>query len=126
MRLWRVVLLLNLAVAVGVLVGWLAWGQQIPRLERRLLESQRRVVVVGGEQTWIVKGVVRAVIPEIQVVVLTHDEIPGFMPAGMTMGFKVQDPTTLERARVGDVVRFTLKGIPPDVQISALVSEGQS
>lgn len=126
MRLWRVVLLLNLAVAVGVLVGWLAWGREIARLERRLLESQQRVVVVGGEQTWIVKGVVRAVIPEIQVVVLTHDEIPGFMPAAMTMGFKVQDPASLERVRVGDVVRFTLRGIPPDVQITALVTEGQS
>jgi Cu/Ag efflux protein CusF len=126
MRLWRVVLLLNLAVAVGVLVGWLAWGQQIPRLERRLLESRQRVLVVGGEQTWIVKGVVRAVIPEIQVVVVTHDEIPGFMPAGMTMGFKAQNPNVLERARVGDVVRFTLTGVPPDVQITALVKEGQS
>ena len=126
MRLWRVVLLLNLAVGVGVLVGWLAWGQQIPRLERRLLESQQRVLVVGGEQTWIVKGVVRAVIPEIQVVVLTHEEIPGFMPAAMTMGFKVQDPKVLERARVGDVVRFTLTGVPPDVQITGLVREGQS
>jgi Cu/Ag efflux protein CusF len=126
MRLWRVVLLLNLAVAVGVLVGWLAWGQQIPRLERRLLESRQRVLVVGGEQTWIVKGVVRAVIPEIQVVVLTHDEIPGFMPAGMTMGFKAQNPNVLERARVGDVVRFTLTGVPPDVKITALVKEGQS
>jgi Cu/Ag efflux protein CusF len=126
MRLWRVVLLLNLAVAVGVLMGWLAWGQQIPRLERQLLESRQRVLVVGGEQTWIVKGVVRAVIPETQVVVLTHEEIPGFMPAGMTMGFKAQDAKVLERARVGDVVRFTLKGVPPDVEITALVKEGQS
>jgi len=126
MRLWRVVLLLNLAVGVGVLVGWLAWGQQIPRLERRLLESQQRVLIVGGEQTWIVKGIVRAVIPEIQVIVLTHEEIPGFMPVGMTMGFKVQSPKVLERARVGDVVRFTLTGVPPDVQITALVREGQS
>ena len=126
MKLWRVVLLLNLAVGVGVLVGWLAWGQQIPRLERTLLESRQRVLVVGGEQTWIVKGVVRAVIPEIQVVVLTHEEIPGFMPAGMTMGFKVQNAKTLERARAGDIVRFTLTGVPPDVQITAIVKEGQS
>jgi Cu/Ag efflux protein CusF len=126
MRLWRVVLLLNLAVGVGVLVGWLAWGQQIPHLERRLLESRQRILIVGGEQTWIVKGVVRAVIPEIQVVVLTHEEIPGFMPAAMTMGFKVQDPKVLERARVGDVVRFTLRGVPPDVRITALVKEGRS
>jgi Cu/Ag efflux protein CusF len=125
MKLWRVVLLLNLAVAVGVLVGWLAWGREVSRLEGRLSQNQR-LVIIGGEQTWVIKGVVRAVIPEIQVIVLTHDEIPGFMPAGMTMGFKVKDAKVLERARVGDVVRFTLTGVPPDVQITALATEGQS
>jgi Cu/Ag efflux protein CusF len=125
MKLWRVVLLLNLALAVGVLLGWLAWGREVSRLEARLNQSQR-VVVIGGEQTWVVKGVVRAVIPEIQVIVLTHDEIPGFMSAGMTMGFKVKDAKLLERARVGDVVRFTLTGVPPDLQITALATEGQS
>jgi len=125
MKLWRVVLLLNLALAVGVLLGWLAWGREVSRLEARLSQSQR-VVVIGGEQTWVVKGVVRAVIPEIQVLVLTHDEIPGFMSAGMTMGFKVRDAKLLERIHVGDVVRFTLTGVPPDLQITALATEGQS
>jgi Cu/Ag efflux protein CusF len=125
MKLWRAVLLLNLALAVGLLLGWLAWGREVSRLEARLNQSQR-VVVIGGEQTWVVKGVVRAVIPEIQVLVLTHDEIPGFMSAGMTMGFKVKDARLLEGARVGDVVRFTLTGVPPDLQITALVTEGQS
>jgi len=125
MKLWRAVLLLNLALAVGVLLGWLAWGREVSRLEARLSQSQR-VVVIGGEQTWVVKGVVRAVIPEIQVLVLTHDEIPGFMSAGMTMGFKVRDAKLLERIHVGDVVRFTLTGVPPDLQITALATEGQS
>jgi len=125
MKLWRAVLLLNLALAVGVVLGWLAWGREVSRLEARLSQSQR-VVVIGAEQTWVVKGVVRAVIPEIQVLVLTHDEIPGYMSAGMTMGFKVKDAKLLERAHVGDVVRFTLTGVPPDLQITALVTEGQS
>jgi Cu/Ag efflux protein CusF len=111
---------------VGILLGWLAWGQRIPRLERQLLESQRRVLIVGGKQTWSVKGVVRAVLPGIETVVLTHEEIPGYMPAGMTMGFKVADPKVLESARVGDIVRFTLTGVPPDVRIVAIVTEGQS
>jgi Cu/Ag efflux protein CusF len=126
MRLWRVVLLLNLAVGVGALLGWLAWGQRIPRLEQQIRESQQRVMVVGVEQTWVVKGVVRAVIPEIEIVVLTHEEISGYMPAGMTMGFKVAGPKVLEGAKVGDIVRFTLSGVPPDVRIVALVKEGQS
>jgi Cu/Ag efflux protein CusF len=125
MKLWRAVLLLNLALAVGVVLGWLAWGREVSRLEARLSQSQR-VVVIGAEQTWVVKGVVRAVIPEIQVLVLTHDEIPGYMSAGMTMGFKVKDAKLLERAHVGDVVRFTLTGVPPDLQITALATEGQS
>jgi Cu/Ag efflux protein CusF len=125
MKLWRAVLLLNLALAVGVLLGWLAWGREVSRLEARLNQSQR-VVVIGGEQTWVIKGVVRAVIPEIQVLVLTHDEIPGYMSAGMTRGFKVKDAKLLERAHVGDVVRFTLTGVPPDLQITALATEGQS
>jgi len=125
MKLWRAVLLLNLALAVGVVLGWLAWGREGSRLEARLGQSQR-VVVIGAEQTWVVKGVVRAVIPEIQVLVLTHDEIPGYMSAGMTMGFKVKDAKLLERAHVGDVVRFTLTGVPPDLQITALATEGQS
>jgi Copper binding periplasmic protein CusF len=116
MKLWRAVLLLNLALAVGVLLGWLAWGREVSRLEARLNQSQR-VVVIGGEQTWVIKGVVRAVIPEIQVV---------YMAAGMTMGFKVKDAKLLERAHVGDVVRFTLTGVPPDLQITALATEGQS
>ena len=125
MRLWRVVLLLNLAVAVGVLVGWLAWGQRIPRLEQQLRLSQQRVVLVGVEQTWVVRGVVRAVIPETGTVVLTHEEIKGYMQA-MTMGFKVESPKVLEGVLVGDIVRFTLTGIPPDVRITALVKEGRS
>ena len=39
MKLWRVVLLLNLAVAVGVLLGWLAWGREVSRLEGRLSQN---------------------------------------------------------------------------------------
>ena len=126
MRLWRVVLLLNLAVALGLLLGWLAWGRESVRLERELAESRRRVVVVGREQTWQVTGVVRAVVPDIGLIVLTHGEIAGFMPAGMTMGFKVAQPGMLRQVEAGDVVRFTLKGIPPDVQITSLVKEGKS
>jgi len=66
----------------------------------------------------VIKGVVRAVIPEIQVIVLTHDEIPGFMSAGMTMASRSRTRSCSKgpRRRRG---RFTLTGVPPDVQITA-------
>ncbi len=126
MRMWRVVILLNLAVGVGLLLGWLAWGQQVPRLERRLREAQQSVVLIGVERTWVVKGVVRALIPETRLIVVTHEEIPGYMPAAMTMGFKAATAKVFEQAKVGDVVRFTLKGVPPDVQVTAIEREGKS
>jgi len=113
------VILLNLAVGVGLLLGWLAWGQQIPRLEQRLRDAQQRVLVVGVERTWVVSGVVRAVIPETQLIVVTHEEIPGYM-APMTMGFRAASPKIYEGVRIGDAVRFTLRGAPPNVKIVAL------
>ena len=58
----------------------------------------------------------RAILPEINVMVLTHGEIPGYMPA-MTMGFRAASPKIHESVRVGDAVRFTVRGVPPNVAI---------
>jgi Cu/Ag efflux protein CusF len=74
----------------------------------------------------VVKGVVRAVIPEIQVLGADPRRDSRLHVAGMTMGFKVKDAKLLERAHVGDVVRFTLTGVPPDLRSPALATEGQS
>src|SRR5438046_7461934 len=71
------------------------------------------------EREWSVEGVVRAVLPEIHVLVLTHGEIPGYMPA-MTMGFRAASPKITDSIRVGDAVRFTLRGVPPNVMITAI------
>jgi Cu/Ag efflux protein CusF len=69
--------------------------------------------------------VVRATIPEINVLVLTHEEIPGFMPS-MTMGFRAASSKLYEKLEAGDRIRFTLKGIPPNVTIVEIVKEGKS
>ncbi len=117
MRLARVVILLNLALAVGLLLGYLAWGRQLAVLERDLELGRDSGPPPGLERQFTAQGVVRALIPEVGVVVLTHGEIAGFMPA-MTMGFRTQDPALLRGLAVGDNVRFTLKGIPPNVVIT--------
>jgi Cu/Ag efflux protein CusF len=123
MRLWRVVLLVNLALGVGLLFGYLAWGRDVVRLGRELEQARQQQLVPGIPRTWQARGVVRAVLPELKVVVLTHEDLPGYMGA-MTMGFRVNDPKLYEGLDIGDTVRFTLTGAPPNVEITALTREG--
>ena len=118
MRLWRVVVLVNLALGVGLMLGYLAWGRETTRLAGEL-ERARGQAVAGVPRTWQARGVVRAVLPELNVVVLTHEDLVGYM-GSMTMGFRVHDPKLYEGLDIGDTVRFTLTGVPPNVEITAL------
>jgi Cu/Ag efflux protein CusF len=122
MRLWRVVLLINLALGVGLLFGYLAWGREVVRLGQELEQAKRQQAVVGTQRTWQSRGVVRAVLADLNVVVLTHEELTGYM-GPMTMGFRVHDPRLYEGLDIGDAVRFTLTGVPPNVEITALTKE---
>ena len=118
MRAWKAVLLINVALVVGVGWGYAFWGLRIGRLERQLAEA-KAAAESGIERQWTVDGVVRAILPELGVLVLTHGEIPGFMPA-MTMGFRVASPKIPEAVSVGDAVRFTLRGVPPNVAVTTI------
>jgi Cu/Ag efflux protein CusF len=122
MRLWRVILLLNLALGVGLLFGYLAWGREVARLGQDLDLARRQQFAVGSPRSWQARGVVRAVLPELNVVVLTHEDLAGYM-GSMTMGFRVHDPKLYEGLDIGDTVRFTLTGAPPNVEITALAKE---
>ena len=117
MRAWKAVALIDLALVVGVGWGYVHWGLRARHLEREL--AVLRAAATSVERQWIVEGVVRATVPEVSVLVLTHGEIPGYMPA-MTMGFRVASPKIADSIRVGDAVRFTLLGVPPNVVITAI------
>ena len=117
MRIWKVVLLVNLALSLGVGWGYLWWGRQVVRLQRELIAARAQGLAV--EREWTVNGVVRAILPDLDVVVLTHEEIPGYM-VPMTMGFRAASPNIYEGVRVGDAVRFTVRGVPPNVKIVAI------
>ncbi len=118
MRAWKAVLLINLALVVGVGWGYAFWGLRAGRLERELAEA-RAAAVSGVERQWTVDGVVRGIYPELGVLVLTHGDILGYMPA-MTMGFRVASPKIQEAVSVGDAVRFTLRGVPPNVAVTTI------
>jgi Cu/Ag efflux protein CusF len=139
MRAWHVVVVLNLALVLGAGWGYAWWGRRVDRIATELAETQaraerlerelaaaradapaRRNNTSAPEQLWSVRGVIRAVLPEINVVVITHEDIPGYMPS-MTMGFRAAAPKVYEGVHVGEDVRFTLRGTPPnDVVITAI------
>jgi Cu/Ag efflux protein CusF len=118
MRAWKAVLLIDLALIVGVGWGYAFWGLRAIRFQRELAEAQA-AAASGIERQWVVDGVVRAIFPELGVIVLTHGDIEGYMPA-MTMGFRVASPRIQEAVAVGDTVRFTLKGVLPNVAVTAI------
>lgn len=115
MAIWKVVLLLNLALAVGLGWGWVFWGRPGQRLER----AADAPPGAAGEGPWQVRAVVRAVLAEAGVVVVSHEEIPGLM-APMTMGFRMASPDVAVGVSAGDEVRLTLRGAPPDVVVTAI------
>jgi Cu/Ag efflux protein CusF len=116
MAVSRVVVLLNLALVIGVGWGYLWWGRDVARLTRELAEAR---AAAAGPREYQGEGVVRAVLADINVVVITHDEIPGYMPS-MTMGFRATSPEIYEAVQIGDAVRFTLRGTPPNLAIVAV------
>jgi Cu/Ag efflux protein CusF len=118
MRGWHLVIAVNLALAIGVESGYLYWGRQVQRLATELKSA--RTSAPQGEREWRdVAGVVRGVMPELNVIVLSHEEMPGYMRT-MTMGFKVASSALGEGLEVGDIVRFTVRGIPPRVHVTAI------
>jgi Cu/Ag efflux protein CusF len=119
MRPWRVVVLVDLALLLGVGAGYLWWGQQARRLAGELRTAQAVATTAGGEREYHGTGVVRAGLADLGILVITHGDIPGYMPS-MTMGFRAASPQILESVRPGDAVRFTLRGTPPNLAITAI------
>jgi hypothetical protein len=119
MRAWQVVVVLNLTFAVGLGLGYVGWGRPADALDREVeavraqverLERERQACLAGGrvgEQQWDGRGLVRAIYP--QLLVITHEEIRGLLPA-RTTGFPAASLKLGGSIRVGDPVRFSLRG----------------
>jgi protein SCO1/2 len=116
MAVWRAIVLMNVALAVGIGWGYVWWGRDAMRLTRELAEAR---AAAAGPREYRSEGVVRAVLPDMNVMVITHQEIPGYMPS-MTMGFRATSPKLIETVQIGDAVRFTLRGTPPNLALVAV------
>ena len=117
--MWQVAILVNLTLAVGLGIGYGAWGRRMTTLDSELKTAQARVGQLTrereacfagarvGEQLWEGRGIVRAIYPKL--LLITHEEIPGLLPA-RTTGFRLADFADHGRAHVGDPIRFWLLG----------------
>jgi Cu/Ag efflux protein CusF len=109
MRPYKVILLVNLAVGVGFLLGSLWWGQEVGRLRREVTTiGQGTLTRPASEESWSARGIVRVIAPEINRIFIDHGDIPGLMET-MTMAFEPDDPQMLRGLAPGDQVRFTLQ-----------------
>jgi Cu/Ag efflux protein CusF len=109
MRLYRVILLVNLAVGIGFLLGSLWWGPQVWRLRRELAFSRQGAVArTSTGDLWSARGIVRILAPEINRIFIDHENISGLMEA-MTMAFEPAEPTLFNGLAPGDQVSFTLR-----------------
>src|SRR5919201_2462804 len=111
MPVWQVVLVLNLTFVVGLGLGYAGWGRRAEALDREFeaaraqverLERERAACATtarAGEQQWEGRGVVRAVYP--QLLVVTHEEIRGLLPA-RTTSFRAEAPALREAFGAGD------------------------
>lgn len=107
MRLWKVVLLLNVALGVGVGLGYLRWAREVRSLEEQVVRL-RAEAARPELSSWTVRGIVRSVMAPLGTVFLTHEAMPGLMEA-MTMGFEAENPKVLNGLVPGDPVRFTVR-----------------
>ena len=61
----------------------------------------------GGTTNYVVRGTLKEVRPAEHQLVISHEDIPHFMPA-MTMPFSVKDVATLTNVAIGDQIAFQL------------------
>ena len=104
-------MLVNLALGVGLMMGYLAWGREASRVERELALSRQRGFTIGRDETLKSQGVIRAVLPEQHA--RWHQA-------------QRRDAKLLEGLEPGDIVRFTLRGIPPNLEVTELTRVGKT
>jgi len=109
MRLWRVIVLMAVTLAVGIGLGYVRWGRETRELREALTRAHAvRPQLAAAPGPWTARGVVRIVLPNQGVLFLTHEAIPGLMP-GATRAFAVAGAGLFAGLSPGDPVRFTVE-----------------
>jgi Cu/Ag efflux protein CusF len=123
MSIYRLVVLVNLALAVGALAGYLWRQSEVDALRSDLNRVRLQVFErVGQPRQWSARGIIRGPLPGRGALVITHEPIGGLMGA-MTMAFTVADRRFLGVAPTGEHVRFTVVERDRDLVVTAVERE---
>lgn len=123
MRLYKVIILVNIALGAGYLFGYHWWGQEVIRLKRELTGAKQTAPArSAGERSWSVRGIVRGISPELKLIFVTHEAIPDLM-GSMTMGFRMDDTKLMQDLTPGDQIQFTMKETGNQLVIVSLQKE---
>jgi len=125
MRLYKVIILMNLALAVGFLAGWLWWSNEVDRLRREIAAAQAASTERQGSEQHTGMGIVRGFVPEMQRLYLTHAGIPGLL-LPTTTGFPVEDPRVSRGLLPGERVQFTVQAKGGELTVVAVYKEAGS
>ena len=63
----------------------------------------------AAERVLTTHGTVRRILPDVRLVLIAHEEIPGSMEAMDSMAFSVDEHPVLRTVKPGDRVQFTLQ-----------------
>jgi protein SCO1/2 len=75
--------------------------------------------------TYVVRGIIQQIPPDLRHVTIKHEKIPGYM-AAMTMDFSVKNTNELNNLSAGDEITFTLVVTADDDWIQNLQRTGKS
>jgi Cu/Ag efflux protein CusF len=108
MRLWKVILLVNVALALGFGGGFLWWGREVQDVREELAASRRTIEALRAREprSRSARGIVRFVVPRMGAV--SSPMRRSLASWKGTMGFEAEDAKILEGLSPGDPVRFTL------------------
>jgi Cu/Ag efflux protein CusF len=120
--LWRAIVLMSMAVLVGVGLGYVRWGREARQLREAVARSPETRSPPAHPGPWTARGIVRILLPNQAVVFVTHETIPGVMPA-TTRAFNATSPRLLSGLAPGDRVRFTLERRGAQIVLVAIERE---
>jgi hypothetical protein len=107
-RLYKVIILVNIALGIGYLFGYHWWGQEVIGLRRADSREAAGGQSPGRRAELVDQGNRARVCPRNEPDRDYPYAIPGLM-GSMTMGFRADNPKRLRGLNPSDVVQFTLK-----------------